>query len=1277
MSNRIVPWGLGLLIALLAIAGLLSQSPTTAWAAKGVAQTFGAEGTGDGEYQFPAGVAVNQATGDVYVADSSSDVGGQRIVQFTASGEFVRAWGWGVATGAAQFEVCASNCRSGIRGSGEGQFSFQLQDLSTLAFTPPQLAVDQSDGSVYVTDPLNDRVQKFTATGAYVGQFGGSGNGDGQLSLPQGVAVDPGSGDVYVGDTNNNRVQRFDSSGIYLSQIGTVGGGAGDGEFFAPTRVAVDSTGRLYVLDAGNARVQRFTGTGAFDSWFAAGAYNGPTDLAIDPANDHVYIAATTADFSAAGILEFDAGGMVVDLHAANSGITSSGIAIRSSTGQIYVASTVNPTAMLILDEVTPPTATIAPVTDVTSDGAVFHSSVNPQGEQNTFYAFEYSTDGVSWVSVPNPPGVSIGSGTSDVEVSQTVTGLDPNVDYRVRLVATKQFNAASATSAETTFTTATTPPLVRALGVGSRTATSAWLAAEVNPQNSETTYHFEYTEAPDLEFENNARLPDASAGDGNAFEAVVAQATGLKPGTEYRYRLVATNAAGSTEGPARTFTTREALPAAPSGRGYEMVSPLDKNAAHIAREIAGSAYSTSGAAPSGEVVAYPATGQFADIESGPSQSQYLSVRDATGWKTRGISPRFEQVPSGDISAPYIWFLSEDLSHAVVTSNALLSQGASMLNGSSGLYLRDNFGGASSYDLLSRPTVELEADDPDLGLSRFVFSAATPDLQHVIFDSARDLTGDGSDPFTYSVYEWANGQVRLVSKLPSGEPIVGAVGGYREGFGSTGDYPGDNVISDDGERIFFKDTTGALYVREHGSTTRVVSVRVGEDPPVAHRGTFWAAEASTGSQAIFTSLEKLTEDANATLGSEDLYLWDADAPAADRVRDLTAGDPGGGGVLGVVAAAEDLSRVFFVARGELAAGASSGRPNLYQWSPTEGVEHVAVLDEADGAVWSRRRDAGETRFRDARLSADAGRLLFASRADVTATDTGGHTQLYLYDAEQKRLECVSCGDEPVTGDVWMFYRPESEARAPYRLSQNLSADGERVFFETERQLVDRDVNGKADVYMWSNGEISLISTGSAASHSEFLGASASGDDVFFTTRQRLVGADTDEAVDVYDARVGGGFPESPPPPPCVADECQPPFSAPPLLAAPESTAPGGDLEPGARPEFRVAALSEGARRRLARGGSASIVVRVNRAGRVAVKGVARVGGRSRTVWAAAKRAQKAGKVKLRVRLSRGARGQLARTGRLKVTMSVGFAGVSRPQVRRLVLVRPTERGGDR
>ena len=72
---------------------------------------------------------------------------------------------------------------------------------------PTGIAV-ASDGSVYVTDPENDQIQKFTSEGVFVGQWGTTGEGDGQFSESRGVAVGP-DGSIYVVDRLNYRIQKF------------------------------------------------------------------------------------------------------------------------------------------------------------------------------------------------------------------------------------------------------------------------------------------------------------------------------------------------------------------------------------------------------------------------------------------------------------------------------------------------------------------------------------------------------------------------------------------------------------------------------------------------------------------------------------------------------------------------------------------------------------------------------------------------------------------------------------------------------------------------------------------------------------------------------------------------------------------------------------------------------------------------------------------------------------------------------------------------------------
>jgi DNA-binding beta-propeller fold protein YncE len=346
--------------------------------------------------------------GDVYAMDT----GGNRVERFDPDGTFLSEFG--------------------AAGAGDGEFAFNG--------TSSQMAVDPSDGSLYVADSGNNRIQKFDSTGSYVTQFGVAGSADGELSSPLGVAVDPVSKDVYVADAGNNRIQRFSSSGAYISQFGTAG--SGDGELSFPTRVAVDSAGRVSVLDVGNSRVQRFDDAGAFDSVIGAGTIGtSPSEIAVDTADDHLFVVQYSADFSEQELFELDPSGALVDTHAVGMGssVSINGLAVAMGGATAYMADGSN-NRVLVLTDVPPPVVTIEPTTDIAPHGARFHGQVNPAGTQ-TSYHFEYSTDGVTWTSVP-ATDASAGPGSVPVSVSADATGLAANTEYRVRLVATKPFAA-------------------------------------------------------------------------------------------------------------------------------------------------------------------------------------------------------------------------------------------------------------------------------------------------------------------------------------------------------------------------------------------------------------------------------------------------------------------------------------------------------------------------------------------------------------------------------------------------------------------------------------------------------------------------------------------------------------------------------------------------------------------------------------------------------------------------------------------------------------------
>ncbi len=172
-----------------------------------------------------------------------------------------------------------------VFGSGVGTGSGQFQ-------SPQGIAV-AADGSIYVADSLNHRIQKFDPNGQFVKALGGLAQSTqpGLFTEPWDVAAAP-DGSIYVADTWNHRVQHFNADGAYVSTWGSEGNTGGQatgdpGVFFGPRGIAVDSEGRVLVSDTGNKRVQIFDGTGAFISQFGGsglqpGQLDEPVGIAAD-----------------------------------------------------------------------------------------------------------------------------------------------------------------------------------------------------------------------------------------------------------------------------------------------------------------------------------------------------------------------------------------------------------------------------------------------------------------------------------------------------------------------------------------------------------------------------------------------------------------------------------------------------------------------------------------------------------------------------------------------------------------------------------------------------------------------------------------------------------------------------------------------------------------------------------------------------------------------------------------------------------------------------------
>ena len=211
----------------------------------------------------------------------------------------------------------------GTAGNGQGQFT----SAALLAVGP--------DGSVYVADTGNNRVQKFTSDGAFLTTWGSAGAGAGQFNNPFAVAVGP-DGSVYVTDNANNRVQRFDATGAFISQGGTAG--AGDGQFQGPTGIAVGPEGSVYVGDNGNARVERFLADGTFFSSFSSGAggFGLINGVAAGP-DGSVYV----VDVSNTRVERFDANGLFQNTWGSNGagdGQFQAPRGVAASAAGVYVA---------------------------------------------------------------------------------------------------------------------------------------------------------------------------------------------------------------------------------------------------------------------------------------------------------------------------------------------------------------------------------------------------------------------------------------------------------------------------------------------------------------------------------------------------------------------------------------------------------------------------------------------------------------------------------------------------------------------------------------------------------------------------------------------------------------------------------------------------------------------------------------------------------------------------------------------------------------------------
>ena len=264
--------------------------------------SFGKEGSGDGMFNYPRGVAVSDGD-EIVVADCNN----HRVQVFDSNGTFLRSFGH--------------------KGENAGEFS-----------RPDGIAIDK-DGKMFVADCDNNRVQIFSWEGRHLDSFGGKGSLDSQLSDPWGLSLDS-TGNVIVADTGNKLIKIFTPDGRFVMKIGGQGSlsypvhcvqcgeyfivsdrgehcikvfnreghfqykfgkkGEGNGEFNHPRFLSVTQSKHLLVCDEDNHRIQVFELDGKLVGKFGTkgsklGEFNTPFSLAI-LSNDQIVVSDRSHD---------------------------------------------------------------------------------------------------------------------------------------------------------------------------------------------------------------------------------------------------------------------------------------------------------------------------------------------------------------------------------------------------------------------------------------------------------------------------------------------------------------------------------------------------------------------------------------------------------------------------------------------------------------------------------------------------------------------------------------------------------------------------------------------------------------------------------------------------------------------------------------------------------------------------------------------------------------------------------------------------------------------
>jgi hypothetical protein len=1147
-------------LCVLAGGSLLWSAPAFALDLHVFGGTFGEEGSENGKFEGPDGVAVNDTTHNVYVVDG----GNNRVEEFASTGTYIGQFNGSAApTGA-------------------------FDEPTTIAVDNSGNPLDPSAGDVYVVDRGHNVVDKFSAGGVYEGQLT-AGEGGSPLVDLEGVAVDP-AGVVWVtqfaggGGGGNNKVDSFSDAlfNAFLSQ----------NEKEAPPTVrqglAADSEGRLYI--AGNGGVVRYKGT-EFEE--ELDGLEQVTGIAVDSSDNEVYLGVGEQ------VKAYTPHGALTEQFGSGDLTSSSGVAVDSSNDTVYVADAGADRVAIFDKIVLPDVNTSAELTNLEQEGSVMlNGTVDPDGEPVTSCEFEYGTETSYGSTAPCEPAP--GSGSSPVAVHAKVSGLTPLTSYHYRLVAGDAHG--SNPGLDHTFI-APERPQVEGESALRITSGSAELVAQVNPGATDTTYRIEY--GPTTSYETRV---SGDAGSGTSAATVRLLVQGLQPDSTYHFRVVAGNAVQrEVTGPDQEFHTQFGGGefALPDGRAWELVTPPDKHGSEVIA-LGNEQGDDIQAAQSGDGITYGATAPFVTNPAGsnsPEVTQVISLRSAPGvWNTQDIAtPHNEGAQELAIghAAEYKLF-SSDLSLGLVEPNGHTPLPPLPPGSEKTVYLRQADGGYEALVTSANVPSGCKFGGDGEGAGGVQFVTGTPDMKHIILSTDENFGTvclyPGVDGGTY---EWSEGRILPIFVLPGGEIVAGRFEG----------------VSNDGSRILWE-YGGASYLRDmvRGETIKVIEGS-GVLDAVGSRvffggsgGSFDTFEVTGGgSEPLAGASTKVTEDVGTVLGtSEDgsyVYFLSGSVLGDGAAH----GAESGGDNVYVVRYDEATkaweSPVFITLlssedepdwAGELRDRTSRVSPN--------GRFLAFMSDESLTGYDNSDADSGAHDEEVFLYDANTGHLVCASCDPTGARPVG----ILRGSGYNERLVSITRG---LWEGRWLAanipgWTTTTLSSALYQ-SRYLSNSG-RLFFNSSDALVPADVNGKENVYEYepagvgscqppgygrsasdvfvegAGGCVGLISAGTSSEESAFLDASESGGDVFFLTLSKLSPQDYDTSLDIYDAHeCTPSAPCAPPsaavPPQCTTgDSCKPSPSPQPTIfgeAASETFSGAGNVVPSSMPTVTTRSLT--------------------------------------------------------------------------------------------------------